>query len=135
MAWDEQWSIAVDGHELNTGPSGGRWFAEIPELGWMAEQEVILVPRDGDYPAAVGMQPQQAEYTLMVSMKAVSWSQWDTDLATLMGWLDYGAHAFVAQVRGMPSSKTFNAITKSLSTAPKYRRLTCGLVVPTPVLT
>lgn len=135
MSWTGQWSIKVDGHELNSIMTGGPYITQCPEIDWLHEQDVKLVPRDGDYPAYVGMQPREGNYTFLIQMKPCSEATYDTQLAELKGWLSPGQHTFAFQIRGMPTAKSVVAVIRGVATEFKARRVTALATAPNPVLT
>lgn len=133
MTWSGQWSIQIDGHELNSITTGGPYATTCPELRWVHEQDVKFVPIDGDYPAYVGMQPREGNYTLLIQMKAVSDAVWETQLAQLQSWLTPGQHVLTFQVRGMAAAKSVTVIARSVSDEYKAKRVTSLLTAAKPV--
>lgn len=134
MPWTEQWSITVDGNQLNSIMTGGPYHTQCPEVGQLFEQDAILAPVDGDYPVLVRLQPREGRYTFNIQMTACDWATWETRRAQLMGWLTPGFHTFAFQTRGMAAAKSVRACVTSIWLNPKTRSMTVSAIAPKPVL-
>ncbi len=135
MAWAEQWSIKVDGNEVNSIGTGGPYSCMVPEVGWVPERQVLTVDRDWNFPVAVGLQPMGGNYTFLIAMKSCNWATWHTQSEQLKSWFSIGAHTFTFQVRGMPTPKSVVGIVRGIMDSPVERRVTVLVTVPEPVLT
>lgn len=134
MVWTGQWSIKVDGNELNSITTGGPYATMCPEVGFHFEMDPILAPVDGGYPVLVRLQPREGRYNFFIQMKPCNWPTWEAQQAQLRGWLSPGTHEFEFQIRGMASPKTVSAAVLNFITSPKERRITCSALAPNPVL-
>jgi hypothetical protein len=134
LAWAEQWSIKVDGNEVNTIGQGGYLSTQVPEVGWDNEVEVVWQSRDNTYPVAVALRPTAGNLTFLIQMKPCTWATWESQLTTLRMWFTTGPHLFTFQIRGMPAPLSMAGIVKGMQTSPKERRLVVSAVVPNPVL-
>lgn len=131
MAWAEQWSYKVDGHEVN---DKSNFISSIPELDTGSDHDIVLFTIAGDYPIFVRAQPTDATMNLLIQMTQCSWATFQTRLTTLKGWLTPGRHTLTVQARGMTAAKSMTIIVKGMSIEAKGRRVAVTLIVPKPVL-
>lgn len=134
MVWSEQWSIKIDGNELNSVRTGGNFLAEIPQLENMPDYDPVIVPMDGAYPAFIRLQPRESAWALNIAMKPCDWATWQTQLQSLKAVLTAGVHTLTVQVRGMPSPVSTTVVVRGMMVEPKARVLSVQLLVPKPVL-
>ena len=134
MTWNEQWSIKIDGQELNTAPTGGNYVASIPEIENVADYDAVTVPIDGDYPAFIRLQPRESTWTLNIAMKACNWATYQTQIASLKTLLAPGIHTLAVQIRGMTAAKSATVVVRGMMIQPTARALSVTLFVPKPVL-
>lgn len=129
--WSEQWSLKVDGHELNDRTN---FLVEIPELDDQSADDIVLVTIAGDYPIYVRSQPTDATWNLLIQMTPCNWATYQTRLATLRSYLSSGRHTITVQRRGMAAAKSATVIVKGWAIDAKSRKVAVTLVVPKPVL-
>lgn len=134
--WNEQWSYKIDGYELNRNASNptGNYHVQIPELQNLPEQEVILAPIDGDYPAFVRNQPKEANWTILIAVRPNTPADWYTELTNIQTRLSAGLHTLTVQARGMTVEATVKIVVKSMNIDYKQRLITVAAVVPNPTL-
>jgi hypothetical protein len=131
MAWSAQWSLKIDGSQLN---DKSNYYAEIPELDTGSDHDIILVNIAGDYPLFVRAQPMDATMNLLIQMTPCNWATYRTRLATLQALLTPGRHTLEVQVRGMTAAKTMMVVVKGMAIEAKTRKVAVTLIVPKPVL-
>jgi hypothetical protein len=129
MAWAEQWSIKVDGTEINTG----NFITEIPDLDSIGSVDAVLVTIPNDYPVFIRTQPLDSTININTQMKPCAWATFQTNLATLRGILTPGLHTLTVQVRGMATAKSLTIVVKSMAVEAVGRRVSTQALVPTPV--
>lgn len=133
MAWNEQWSVKVDGGvELNDHVN---YVTEVPQIDDVPDWDVKIVPIDGTYPAYVRADPTSGVYTVNVQMSACSYATFRTRMAALDAMFTMGAsHTLTVQVRGMPSALSVTIIPRGKAVDAKLRKVTYNCHVPVPVL-
>lgn len=127
------WSVKIDGTELHDPVTAGR-HVMVPELDTEPDMDLILAPVDGDYPAAIRLQPREGRITLLCQKRACTETDWQTELAFLRGVLTNGQHVLTAQIRGMPTPKTMTIYITGRAVEFQLRRLVATATAPKPVL-
>jgi len=133
MSWLEQWSIQIDGTEINDGTN---YITRIPEIWNVQEQSPILASIDGDYPAFIRFQPKEGQYTIITTINAHTWADFYAKWTTLKALLTPVAagHVLTVQVRGMPAAKSVTIYPQSTMVDPISRTCSTIAVAPEPVL-
>lgn len=132
MAWAEQWTYQVSGHELNDGV---KYVTQIPEIDNDPDYNVVTVPIDGDRPATIRADPTNGTWTILIQMTPCNWATYQTRLAEINGWLPRGVLlTLTAQIRGMTSPLSAIIMPKNLNASPKQRAIAITCHVPVPVL-
>lgn len=131
MSWNEQWSIKIDGVELNDITT---YFTEIPEIENIPEDDVVTVPIDGRAPAYIRNQPVEAHYTILIASRPCTWEMWSTRITSLKALLTRGSHTLTVQVRGMAAAASTTVVIKGMMIEAKNRRVAVSLVAMTPIL-
>lgn len=134
MPWTNQWSIKIDGTEVNTLPTGGYLVAEIPELENIPDWEPVTVPIDGDWPSFIRLQPVDTSWTVNISMAACDWATYQTRIAALRALFSQGVHTLTVQVRGQASPLSATVVARGMMVNAKARSASVSLYVPKPVL-
>jgi hypothetical protein len=125
------WSYRVGALELNDGIS---FVTSVPEIENASEDDVILVPIDGDYPRFVRLQPREAQYTFLIAMKPCSWPVYQSRLNQLKSVFTQGASVELEfQVRGMTEPMSVNIQVKNFLIDPKKRLVTVSAIVARPI--
>ncbi len=132
MAWNEQWSIKVDGNELNDHAA---YWTMIPEWDNAPDDDVVLVEIDGSSPSYIRNQPKEGVYTLLIACPGSTWSTWNTRLTALRSVLTKGVHTLTVQIRGMPTAASVTIVVRGSMVMPKERRLVVNCIVPQPYAT
>ena len=133
MPWSNQWTIGVDGTQLNDHV---KYVTTVPELQVTPSQRIVLAERDGDFPVFIRSQPSPGNLTFLIAMKnAGNPTVWDTRLAELKALFATGVyHTLTAQVRGMDSAKSMRFITEGIQPDFVTRTVVVFTVAPRPVL-
>lgn len=130
--WNEQWSIKVDGYEINDKTA---FWTVIPEIDNIGSVDVITVDVPNDYPVYIRTQPLSASITFKINMTPCSWATYRTRLDTIYALMTPGPHTLTIQVRGMATAKSLTFIPQQVTvTDPKARELSVQATIPKPVL-
>ena len=133
MAWSHQWTLKVDGTNLNDHV---KYVCTVPELQSIAPGRVVLAQIDGDYPAFIRRQPAEGSFTFLIAMKNASTDVlWDERLAELTALFDPTAyHTLAAQIRGMGTEQSARFVVESMQVDYKTRTVVVFTTAPNPVL-
>jgi hypothetical protein len=125
------WSYRINALELNDGIN---FVTSVPEIENESEDDVILVPIDGDYPKFVRLQPREAQYTFLIAMRPCSWPVYQSRLAQLKSVFTQGSSIELEfQIRGMTTPKSVNIQVKHFLIDPKQRLVTVSAIVARPI--
>jgi hypothetical protein len=139
MAWQGVWSYKVDGVELNDGV---KFIAMVPEVDNVTPQQVVLAPRDGDYPVFIRSQPQAGNFTILIAVKSAAmgmnagnpeWQARIAELKTLFSPDQY--HTLSVKVRGMSNYKSVKFVVESMQADFRSKTVVVSTVAPNPTLT
>lgn len=128
--WGSEWSIRIDGVEINDRVN---YWAQIPEISNLFEQDAVLAPVDGDYPVLVRMQPKEGVYTCMIWAGGEP-ADFETKRLALFTLLTPVAHTLSVKVRGMADYKSTQVVPKNVIVSYTERMLSAALLAPKPVL-
>ena|ERR1035437_4271428 len=132
MVWNEQWSIKVDGNQINDKTN---FWTTIPEIDDLITFDVVTVAIPNDYPVYIRTQPLSASLTFNISMTPCTWAVYRSRLEWLQTVFAPGPHTLLIQVRGMSDPKSLVFIAKQLTVADaKARAVSVQAVVPKPIL-
>ena len=124
------WTYTVDGYNVNDGTNW--WTVSMPELDDLQPADHVLVDVQDDFPEYVRSQPKAGRFSMNLEMNAGTEALFRSRLDALDPFCTPGLHTIVAKARGMPSTKTLQALYNGRAVNYKERRVSIEWLAPNP---